>query len=63
MTMTLDAIFENGILRPVEPIEGIREHSRVRISLESDSGSEHPLGAVIGTLSDEDADEMLRIIE
>lgn len=33
MTKTIDAIYENGVLRPLEPID-IKEHTRVRITLE-----------------------------
>jgi len=61
VTKTLDAIFENGILRPVEPLEGIDENSRVRIQVET--GPKHPLADSIGVLSDEDAAEMRRVIE
>lgn len=63
MTRSLEAVYENGALWPLEPLEGIREHSRVRIQVEADAAGTHPLAGVIGTLSDEDADEMLRAIE
>ncbi len=33
MTKTIDAIYENGVLRPLEPID-IKEHTKVRITLE-----------------------------
>ncbi len=33
MTKTIDAIYENGVLRPLEPIN-IKEHTKVRITLE-----------------------------
>ena len=60
MTKTLDAIFENGVLRPVEPLEGIAEKSRVRVRVET--GPAHRLAGVIGILGDEDAAEMRRVI-
>ena len=33
MTRTIDAIYENGVLRPLEPVD-IKEHTRIRITLE-----------------------------
>ena len=33
MTKTIDAIYENGVLRPLEPVD-MEEHTRVRITLE-----------------------------
>ncbi len=33
MTRTIDAIYENGVLRPLEPID-IKEHTKVRITIE-----------------------------
>ena len=63
MTKMVEAVYEKGALWPVEPLEGLEEHSRVRIQLETEWGDGHPLSEVIGTLSDEDADEMMRVIE
>lgn len=34
MTQTVEAIYENGILRPVQPLEGIRDQSRVRVTVD-----------------------------
>ena len=36
MTKIIDAIYENGVLRPLEPVD-IKEHTRVRITLEVDA--------------------------
>lgn len=33
MAITIDAIHENGVLRPVQPLE-LAEHERVRLTLE-----------------------------
>jgi predicted DNA-binding antitoxin AbrB/MazE fold protein len=63
MTQTVDAIYEGGVLRPVQPLEGISEHSRVRIAVQVDQAVPHPLADCIGIMPDEDAEEMLRIIE
>jgi predicted DNA-binding antitoxin AbrB/MazE fold protein len=66
MTRTIEAIYENGVLRPLEPIEGIAEHERLRLTLDQPSATsagEHPLSRFVGTLSDADAREILRIID
>lgn len=63
MTRTIEAIYENGLLRPLQQIEGIAEHSRVRLRLEDAYEKLHPLADCFGLMSDEDAAEMTRIIE
>lgn len=35
MAQAIRAIFENGVLRPVEPLEGVAEHSIVELMLRS----------------------------
>lgn len=63
MTKRVHALYEDGVLRPLEPLEGVAEHSRVRITIEMDEVRTHPLADCIGTLPDDDAREMMRIIE
>jgi predicted DNA-binding antitoxin AbrB/MazE fold protein len=59
---TVDAIFENGVLRPLSPLNGVPEHRtlRVTVSLEVSPPS---LVDCVGILPDEDADEMRKSIE
>lgn len=35
MVQSTTAIFENGAFRPLEPIKGIPEHAKVKISVET----------------------------
>ena len=63
MTRTINAIYEGGVLRPLESLEGIAEHARVKITVEDVEPSGGGLAECIGTLPDEDAAEMRRIIE
>lgn len=51
------------MLRPMRPLRGIDEHSKVRIMVEPAQESSHPLEGCIGILPDEDADEMRRPID
>jgi predicted DNA-binding antitoxin AbrB/MazE fold protein len=34
MTLTIEAIYENGVLKPVQPLP-LQEHERVRVTVES----------------------------
>lgn len=62
MVQTVQAIYENGVLHPLQPIEGLAEHCRVKVTVEVEDGSAHPLSDCVGILPDEDAKEMLNII-
>ncbi len=63
MMRKIKAIFEGGVLRPLESLDGIAEHAHVRITIESVESAGTTLADCIGTLPDEDAAEMRRIIE
>ncbi len=62
MTRKIDAIFENGVFRPLEPVQGLEERAQVRLSVEMPSNGQD-LSKCIGSLPDADAADMLRIIE
>jgi predicted DNA-binding antitoxin AbrB/MazE fold protein len=59
-TLTLEAVYESGVLRPLRPLN-LPEHTRVRLIVEP--APEHPLADCIGIMPNEDAEEMRRIIE
>jgi predicted DNA-binding antitoxin AbrB/MazE fold protein len=61
MTRTVEAIYEKGVLRPLTPVEGLAEHARVRISIDQPDAP-HPLLQFCGTLPDEDAREIEKLI-
>lgn len=63
MTQTIDAIYEGVVLRPLESVEGIPEHARVRLTVESVEPAGNGLTDCVGILPDEDAAEMRRIVE
>jgi predicted DNA-binding antitoxin AbrB/MazE fold protein len=63
MTRRIEALYENGVLRPLEPIEGVAEHSRLTVTLEMERARPHLLADLVGTLPDEDAKEMRQAIE
>jgi len=63
MTKTIHAIYEHGILRPLEPIEGIRENSEVEVTIAVKQKEVSPILRFAGILSEEEANKMLRIVE
>ena len=63
MPKTIDAIYENGILRPLRPIQGLKKHQTVSITVEKTVYKKHPLHGLSGILPDADAAEMLKTIE
>ncbi|MFN7946144.1 MAG: antitoxin family protein [Blastocatellia bacterium] len=34
MNVTIEAIYEAGVLRPLQPLPGLKEHERVRLTVE-----------------------------
>src|SRR5436309_656646 len=46
MTRTIEAIYSHGVLKPVEPLEGIQENDQVTVTIES--SPRHPLADVVG---------------
>jgi predicted DNA-binding antitoxin AbrB/MazE fold protein len=46
MRMTIEAIYEAGILKPLAPLPDLPDHTKVRITVEAIAGPE-PRGTVI----------------
>lgn len=63
MTRTINAIYEAGVLRPLQSLDGIAEHARVRLTIESVDPVGNGLVDCIGILPDEDAAEIRRIVQ
>lgn len=63
MTKTIEAIYEDGVFRPINPVKGLRKHQKVAISLEKPLKKRHPLEGLCGILPDKDAAEMLKIVD
>jgi len=60
---TIKAIYEGGVLRPLEAIEGIAEHAQVNLTVEAIEQGGNGLADCIGILPDEDAAEIRQIVE
>ncbi len=63
MTKTIHALYEHGILRPLEPIEGLRENTEVEVTIAVKQKELSPILRFAGILSEEEANKMLRIVE
>ena len=63
MTQTINAVYEGGVLRPLQSLDGIAEHARVKLTVQSADPTGDGLADSIGILPDEDAAEMRRIVE
>lgn len=61
--MRVEAVFENGVLRPLNPLPGVPEHSRVSLRLEVLPEGPNGIADCIGILPDDDAAELRDIIQ
>jgi predicted DNA-binding antitoxin AbrB/MazE fold protein len=61
-TQTIEAIYENGVLRPLQALPGLPENSKVKITIECEQATQHPLLEFAGILSDEEAADLQRTI-
>ena len=60
---SVEAVYENGLLRPLQDLKGIAEHSKVNITIITGPESIHPLSEFAGILSNEEAIELHSIIQ
>jgi len=62
MAKTVEVVYEENVLKPIEPIKGIKEHEKVLVILCS-----HPikkgLCELVGTLTHEEAEVMQKLID
>ena len=59
MRRTLEAVYENGVLRPLQPLTWLSESETVAVTIER---YRHPLADCTGILPDQAAEEMRRVI-
>jgi predicted DNA-binding antitoxin AbrB/MazE fold protein len=62
MKKTLEAVYENGVFRPLKRPEGLAEHRRVTLTVTADEAPSS-LADIAGSVSADDAREMREIIE
>jgi predicted DNA-binding antitoxin AbrB/MazE fold protein len=61
MSRTVEVIYEDNVLKPLTPIDGLQEHERVTVILcpRTDKAG---LRKLAGTLTHEEAEEMRKLI-
>ena len=57
MTTTVEVLYEDHVLKPLGPSEGLREHERAWVLIHAQAGRD-VLRRLVGTLSHEDAQAM-----
>ena len=62
MQRTIEAVYANGVLRPLSPVDFLDENRQVTVTVTVPEGK-RPLEGWVGGLSDADADEMRRVIQ
>ena len=63
MVRTIQAIYEKGVFRPLESLEGLAERTPVRLRIEATDGGSCHLSDFAGLWTEEDADEIAAIVE
>ncbi len=63
MTQRFDALYEKGVLRPLQPLEGFADRTEVTLSVLSARAAPRDWKACVGTLPDDDAAELRTIVE
>ncbi|MBW4578549.1 MAG: antitoxin family protein [Tildeniella nuda ZEHNDER 1965/U140] len=61
-SQTIEAVYENGIFRPIHPVTGLVEHSKVTLAIAYEAQAVHPLAQFAGMLSNEEAEELQTIV-
>ncbi|MEH1785136.1 MAG: antitoxin family protein [Nostoc sp.] len=61
-SQTIEAIYEDGVLRPLQTLTGVAEHSKVKIIIEYQETPTHPLLQFAGIISDEEAAQLQSVI-
>ena len=62
MTTTVEAIYENGVLRPVQPLDWLEEKRQVTVTVTAPD-PQSPMTNWVGGISDEDAKIMRQVID
>lgn len=62
MPRTIEVIYEDNVLKPLKPIEGLKEHERMVVILYP-RPSKAGLQKLVGTLTHEEAEAMRKLID
>ena len=63
MPRAIEAIYKQGIIAPVEPLEGFEENAKIKVRIVKSSRKKNPILKFAGILNDKEAKRMISIIE
>lgn len=63
MVKTIHAIYKRGVLKPLEPIEGIGENTKVEVTISTEKDVSLPFLKFAGILSEEEANKMMKVVD
>jgi predicted DNA-binding antitoxin AbrB/MazE fold protein len=63
MVRSVRAVYENGVFRPLERLEGLAERATVRLRVETPSAEGGRLSEFAGRWTGEEADEIASLID
>lgn len=63
MVRTIRAIFDKGVFRPLESLEGLPDQTPVRLRIEAPDGGGGRLSDFSGLWTEQEADEVAAIVE
>ncbi len=63
MTKTFNAIYEHGVLKPLVPIEGINENTKVKVTISVENQVSNPILRFAGILNENDANNLMDMVE
>jgi len=63
MPRTIEAIYKKGIIKPIKPIEGFEENSKIKVRIITSPRKKNPILKFAGILNDKEAERMISIIE
>ncbi len=63
MVKTFYAVYEHGVIKPLEPIKGIEENTELEVVVSTEKKLQSPLIRFAGILSNEEADNMMKVVD
>lgn len=63
MSQAINAIYKGGHFVPLAPVQGVQDNQSVRLTILVSKKEEHPLMRFVGSISNEEANELSEVIQ
>lgn len=63
MSQAITAIYKSGHFIPLVPVQGLQDNQAVKLNILVSQKKEHPLMRFAGSISDDEANELSKIIK